>query len=71
MSGETMEKTVPKRRMAGKTARKILSRGVGRYGGLRREDSAWVVAAAMSMLADGVEGSEAVLAARRCTDAIW
>lgn len=64
MSGETREKMVPKMRMAGKTARKSLSRGVGRNGGLRREDSAWVVAAAMSMLVVG--GSEAVLAARRC-----
>lgn len=69
MSGETREKMVPKTRMAGKTARKSLSRGVGRNGGLRREDSAWVVAAAMSMLVDGV-GSEAVFAARRCTEAI-
>lgn len=37
---------------------------------MRLEDSAWVVAAAMSMLSDGVGASEAVLAARRCTDAI-
>lgn len=70
MSGETMEKMVPKTRMAGKRPRKILSRGVGRYGGLRFEDSAWVVAAAMSMLSVGAGGSGAVLAARRCTDAI-
>lgn len=71
MSGETREKMVPKMRMAGKTARKSLSRGVGRNGGLRREDSAWVVAAAMSMLVNGGGGgSEAVFAARRCTEAI-
>lgn len=66
MSGETREKIVPKTRMAGKTARKSLSRGVGRKGGLRLEDSVWVVAAAMSMLVDGDGGYEAVLAARRC-----
>lgn len=66
MSGETREKIVPKTRMKGKTARKSLSRGVGRNGGLRLEDSVWVVAAAMSMLVDGDGGSEAVLAARRC-----